>query len=122
MPNSEGRYSKLEVQHSGLPVYIPRSGRWTSKPYRLAVLMSKSRCSHFGVPVKTGESPVAFLYAANAGSGTRDLQHRYYPLFDRTEAMKGNNSARLYPHEVMLPEDSILNPKSVESTLELGGR
>lgn len=103
MPNKEGRYNKLEVQHSGLPVYIPRSRRWTSKPYRFAVLMSKNRCQHFGCPVKPDEFPAAFLFSSNAGAGTNDQRHRYYPLYDRTEAMSGNESARLYPHEIMQP-------------------
>lgn len=29
MSNRQGRYNKLEVERSGLPVYIPRSSRWT---------------------------------------------------------------------------------------------
>ncbi|SDF35759.1 hypothetical protein SAMN04488542_109120 [Fontibacillus panacisegetis] len=104
MSNRQGRYNKLEVERSGLPVYIPRSSRLTSKPYRFAVLMSKSRCQRFDLPVNRGESPAAFLYAANAGTGTNDLTHRYYPLFDRTEAMADDESARLYPHEIMQPD------------------
>jgi hypothetical protein len=104
MPNKEGRYNKLEVKRSGLPVYIPRSSRWTSKPYRFAVLMSKSRCQRFDLPVNRGESPAAFLYSASAGTGTNDLSHRYYPLYDRTEAMAANEAARLYPHEIMQPD------------------
>ncbi|MNO15502.1 hypothetical protein D3C76_51680 [compost metagenome] len=104
MPNKDGRYNKLEVERSGLPVYIPRSSRWTSKPYRFAVLLSKSRCQRFGHQVKRGDSPAAFLYAANAGAGTKDQTHRYYPLFDRTKAMADNESARLYPHEIMQPD------------------
>lgn len=104
MPNREGRYSKHEVQSSGLPIYIPRSSRWTNKPYRFAVLMSKNRCQHFGVPVQSNEFPAAFLFSASAGKGTHDQQHRYYPLYDRTADMEGNESARLYPHEIMQPD------------------
>ncbi|WP_044480467.1 hypothetical protein [Paenibacillus antibioticophila] len=104
MPNKEGRYNKLEVKRSGLPVYIPRSSRWTSKPYRFAVLLTRRRCQQFGVPVKQNEAPGAFLFSASAGAGTSDQQHRYYPLFDRTTDMAGNESARLYPHEIMKPD------------------
>lgn len=104
MPNKEGRYNKLEVKRSGLPVYIPRSSRWTNKPYRFAVLMTKKRCQHFGVSIKQDETPAAFLFSSNAGAGTSDQQHRYYPLYDRTEAMAANEAARLYPHEIMQPD------------------
>jgi len=79
MPNKEGRHNKLEVKRSGLPVYIPRSSRWTSKPYRFAVLLTRRRCQQFGVPVKQNEAPGAFLFSASAGVGTSDQQHRYYP-------------------------------------------
>jgi hypothetical protein len=86
MPNEQGRYSGIEIAALSLPVYIPRSNRWTKQPYPLAVLLSRSRCEHFGVPILSNgvESPSAFLYAANAGSGTNDLSHRYVPLYDRT--------------------------------------
>lgn len=106
MPNNEGRYSKSEVIEIGLPVYIPCSKRWTSKPYPFAVLLSKPRCQQLRVPVPGSghESPSAFLYSANAGKGTSDRKHRYIPLYDRTEAMNGNETARLYPHEIMKPD------------------
>lgn len=86
MPNKEGRYSSTEVAALGLPIYIPSSKRWTKKPYKLAVLLSKSRCKEFEVPILSNglEKPSAFLYAANAGMGTPDKSHRYVPLYDRT--------------------------------------
>ncbi len=86
MPNKYGRYNGMEIAALDLPVYIPRSDRWTKTPYKMAVLLSKSRCAKFGVPILGNglEKPSAFLYAANAGSGTSDLGHRYVPLYDRT--------------------------------------
>jgi hypothetical protein len=86
MPNKDGRYSSTEIAALALPIYIPSSKRWTKKPFKLAVLLSTSRCLHFGVPILSNgaEAPSAFLYAANAGKGTNDLLHRYVPLYDRT--------------------------------------
>lgn len=103
MPNKEGRYSKMEVVNSELPVYIPRSRRWTSKPYPFAILMSKYRAKYFNVSVNPHAKPAAFLYAASAGKGTNDQQHRYVPLFNMTKEMTGKD-ARLFPHEVMQPD------------------
>ncbi|WP_281885632.1 hypothetical protein [Paenibacillus sp. YYML68] len=87
MPNANGRFTKEEVQATGLPVYIPRSKSWTHTPYPFAVLISKTRCGKFGVPIlrNGAELPSAFLYQANAGAGTGDLLHRYTPLYDRTD-------------------------------------
>lgn len=87
MPNKEGRYSGIEVAATGLPVYIPSSKRWNKEPYKLAVLLSRSRCKYFEVPILIdgAELPSAFLYSANAGMGTNDLGHRYVPLYDRTD-------------------------------------
>jgi hypothetical protein len=102
MPNEQGRYNSTEMIATGLPVYIPSSKRWTKKPYPLAVLISRSRCTHFGAPVREQEPPAAFLYAANAGQGTGDLNHRYVPLFDRTEAFKnGIDIDKLIDREIM---------------------
>ncbi|RXZ84606.1 hypothetical protein EBB07_00900 [Paenibacillaceae bacterium] len=102
MPNAQGRYTKAEVVASGLPYYIPASKRWTSKPYRFAVLLPESRCDRFRVPItRNREKPSAFLYSASAGTGTNDKRHRYIPLYDRTDAMQAVADARLYPHEIM---------------------
>ncbi|ETT32153.1 MULTISPECIES: hypothetical protein [unclassified Paenibacillus] len=103
MPNDAGRYSKEEVIASGLPYYIPKSKRWTHTPYPFAILISKSRCERFGMPILGSgrEKPSAFLYSASAGTGTDDKKHRYIPLYDRTSALSGDESIRLYPHEIM---------------------
>jgi hypothetical protein len=90
MPNEKGWYTKEEVLETGLPYYIPRSDKWTSEPYPFAVLLTKSRCKQLGMPIlRSGnEKPSAFKYAANAGSGTGDLNHRYVPLYDRTDVFE----------------------------------
>ncbi|WP_212958262.1 hypothetical protein [Paenibacillus albilobatus] len=106
MSNDNGRYTKAEVLATGLPYYIPKSNRWTQKPYSLAVLLSASRCERFWLPVlREHEQPSAFLYSASAGRGTGDLKHRYIPLYDRTAALSGDDSIRLYPHEIMKKGD-----------------
>lgn len=101
MPNKQGRYTKEEVICSGLPYFIPRSGRWTSMPYDYAILLSPSRCARFKVPIGKEELPSAFLFCALAGSGTDDQTHRYVPLYDRTEQLRNNNTIRLFPREIM---------------------
>jgi hypothetical protein len=109
VPNKEGRYSGVEVAATGLPVYIPSSKRWTKKPYKFAVLLSRTRCNKFGIPaLRDGaEKPSAFLYSANAGSGTGDLQHRYVPLFDRTDVfVREIGLDQLIDREIMRGVDS----------------
>ncbi|WCF11586.1 hypothetical protein NDS46_30020 (plasmid) [Paenibacillus thiaminolyticus] len=105
MPNEKGWYSKEEVLETGLPYYIPASKRWTKEPYEFAVLLTKSRCKEFGVPIlRNGhEKPSAFRYAAAAGTGTDDKTHRYFPLYDRTDVFKSGelDSKDLYEHEIM---------------------
>lgn len=108
MPNKEGRYSGTEVATTGLPVYIPSSGRWSKKPYKFAVLLSRTRCKHFDVPIlKEGaEAPSAFLYAANAGSGTNDKSHRYVPLYDRTDVFLNEIGLdKLIDREIMMDDN-----------------
>ena len=105
MPNEKGWYSKNEVLETGLPYYIPASKRWTHEPYPFAVLLTKSRCREFGIPILSSgnEKPSAFRYAAAAGTGTDDKTHRYYPLYDRTSVfVSGELSMNLlYEHEIM---------------------
>lgn len=106
MPNEKGWYNKEEVLATGLPYYIPRSGRWTHEPYDFAVLLTKSRCKGFGIPIlcKMGyEAPSAFRYAAAAGTGTDDKLHRYIPLYDRTDVFEHGeiSMSKLYDHEIM---------------------
>ncbi|WP_144940153.1 hypothetical protein [Paenibacillus sp. 32O-W] len=86
MPNEKGWHTKSEVLETGLPYYIPRSKRWTYTPYPFAVLLSKSRCKELGIPILSSgrEKPSAFRYAAAAGTGSGDNQHRFIPLYDRT--------------------------------------
>lgn len=102
MPNKDGRYNKVEVLESGLPYFIPRSNRWEGKQYLFAVLLSKTRCKELGVPILSNglERPSAFLFSANAGTGTNDKTHRYVPLYDRTEAYNEIKD-KLYPREIM---------------------
>lgn len=101
MPNEQRRYNRQEVIESGLPYFIPRTGKWNGKVYPFAVLLSKTRCKELGVPIMVnGEQPSAFLYAANAGSGTGDKQHRYYALYDRTDSYAEIKS-KLHPREIM---------------------
>jgi hypothetical protein len=90
VPNDKGWYTKEEVLASGLPYYIPRSDKWTSEPYPFAVLLTKSRCKQLGMPIlRSGnEKPSAFKYIANGGAGTGDLNHRYAPLYDRTDVFE----------------------------------
>lgn len=82
MPNDAGRYSKEEVIASGLPYYIPKSKRWTHTPYPFAILISKSRCERFGMPILGSgrEKPSAFLYSASAGTGpmTKSIDTFHY--------------------------------------------
>jgi hypothetical protein len=104
VPNKEGRYNREEAYGSGLPIYIPNSKRWTHTPYEFAVLISRSRCNHFGVPALSDgkEKPSALLYAANAGMGTNDLKHRYVPLYDRTSVFVNEIGLKeLIPREIM---------------------
>jgi hypothetical protein len=105
MPNDKGWYTKQEVLDTGLPYYIPMSNRWTSHPYSNAVLLTKSRCNEFGIPILSNghEKPSAFRYAASAGTGTDDKKHKYIPLYDRTEVFDAGELSRdvLYPHEIM---------------------
>lgn len=116
MPNERGFYTKEEVLATGLPYYIPASKRWTSTPYEFAVLLSKTRCKEFRMPVMgngvikedgSGEYPSAFRYAAAAGTGTDDKTHRYIPLYDRTDVWKSGEISldKLYEHEIMRKED-----------------
>lgn len=101
MPNTQGRFNRQEVLESGLPYFIPRTGQWNGKTYPFAVLLSKTRCKELGVPImEKGEQPSAFLYAANAGSGSNDNQHRYYALYDRTDAYPEIKD-KLHPREIM---------------------
>lgn len=105
MPNAKGWYTKEEVLATGLPYYIPKSKRWTSKPYPFAVLLSKSRCKELGIPILSSgrEKPSAFRYAAAAGAGSGDNQHRYIPLYDRTDVFDTGKLSMhiLFDHEVM---------------------
>lgn len=105
MPNKNGWYSKEEVIDTRLPYYIPSSKRWTHEPYEFAILLTKSRSKEFGVPILSNdhEKPSAFRYAAAAGTGTDDKIHRYFPLYDRTEAFTSGNLDEkiLYQHEIM---------------------
>lgn len=110
MPNKEGRYNRTEVIDSGLPYWVNPARGWTHKPYPFAVLITKSRCKEFGVPILSNghEKPSAFRYAAAAGTGTGDNQHRYYALYDRTEAFLAGaiDKNKLFPFEIM-EEQSI---------------
>ncbi|MEI7028390.1 hypothetical protein [Paenibacillus sp. y28] len=105
MPNEKGWYSKAEVLETGLPYYIPSSKRWTQEPYPFAVLLTKTRCQDFGIPIlpQGRELPSAFRYAAAAGTGTDDKTHRYYPLYDRTDVFKSGELAMelLNKYEIM---------------------
>lgn len=103
MPNSQGRYTREEAYETGLPIYITTTKRWTETPYPFAVLLSKSRCKKLGVPILSNghEKPSAFLYAPNAGIGTGDLQHRYIPLYDRTDAVDEIGLNNLFDREIM---------------------
>lgn len=112
MPNENGWYNKAEVLETGLPYYIPASKRWTSEPYPFAVLLTKSRCKEFGVPILPSgrEKPCAFRYSSPKGL--------YYPLYDRTSVfLSGELSIdHLYDHEIMgmLPARNgreLINPK-----------
>lgn len=102
MPNKQGRYNKAEVLDSGLPYYIPRSNRWEGQTYPFAILLTKTRCKKLGVPILSNglEGPSAFLFSANAGTGTDDKKHRYIPLYDRTDAYYEIKD-KLYPREIM---------------------
>jgi len=105
MPNDKGWYTKAEVEETGLPYYIPRSKRWTHKPYPFAVLLSKSRCKELGIPILSSgrEKPSAFRYAAAAGTGSGDNQHRFIPLYDRTDVYEAGEISleELFDYEVM---------------------
>lgn len=105
MPNEKGWYTKEEVIETGLPYYIGASKRWTDERYGFAVLLTKSRCKEFGIPILTNgfEAPSAFRYAAAAGTGSGDSKHRYFPLYDRTSVFESGelDMKLLYEHEIM---------------------
>jgi hypothetical protein len=105
MPNEKGWYTKEEVAETGLPYYISTSKRWTDERYGFAVLLTKSRCKEFGIPIlrNGNERPSAFRYAAAAGTGTGDNKHRYYPLYDRTSVFENGELQmdQLFAHEMM---------------------
>ncbi|MEK8128382.1 hypothetical protein WMW72_10750 [Paenibacillus filicis] len=111
MPNNKGWYNKQEVLDTGLPYWINANRGWTQQPYPFAVLLTKSRCKEFGVPILSSgnEKPSAFRYAAAAGTGTGDNKHRYYPLYDRTDVYEVGEITKeqLFRHEVMgdFPEE-----------------
>lgn len=102
VPNKEGRYNRQEVINSGLPYFIPRSSQWNGNIYPFAVLLSKTRCKELKAPILDNghEKPSAFIYAANAGRGTDDLNHRYIALYDRTDAYEEIKD-KLFPREIM---------------------
>jgi hypothetical protein len=108
MPNEKGWYTKEEVANTGLPYYIPTSERWTETPYEFAVLLTKSRCREFGIPIlgNGAERPSAFLYNPLAGRGTNDKTHRYVPLYDRSSVFETGeiDMDRLYKREFMRKE------------------
>lgn len=110
MPNAKGWFTKEEAVKTGLPYFIPSSRRWTSRPYEFAVLLSKSRCEHFGKAIADGEDPVAFRYNSSAGiGGSRDEKSfRYVPLYDRTQFFQENglDVKNLFPYELMKLEVS----------------
>lgn len=97
MPNDKGWYTKEEVIETGLPYYIPTTQRWTDERYGFSVLLTKSRCKEFGVPILQNgqEKPSAFRYAA--------AKHQYFPLYDRTDVFVAGELKLdiLYPHEIM---------------------
>lgn len=104
MPNEKGWYTKEEVLETGLPYYIPASKRWTDERYGYSVLLTKSRCKEFGIPIMQNgqEHPVAFRYGAAAGTGTNDKMHRYFPLYDRTSVFeKEISKSLLFEQEIM---------------------
>lgn len=105
MPNEKGWFTKEEVLETGLPYYIPASERWTHEPYDYAVLLTKSRCKEFGIPILSNgmEKPSAFRYAAAAGTGTSDKLHRYFPLYDRTDVFTSGEISfnKLFKGETM---------------------
>lgn len=105
MPNKKGWHNKEEVLETGLPYYINDSKGWSESPYDYAVLLTKSRCKEFGIPILSSgsERPSAFRYAAAAGTGTGDNSHRYYPLYDRTDIFKAGeiDMKLLFAHEIM---------------------
>ncbi len=119
MPNEKGWYTKEEVLESGLPYYIPASSRWTAEPYDYAVLLTKSRCKEFGIPILSNglERPSAFRYGAAAGTGTGDSTHRYFPLYDRTSVFTSGEIAfnKLFKGETM--SIAINEVKSKEKTI-----
>lgn len=76
MPD-KGYYSRLEVDSWGLPFWT--GSRWIGEFSDMCVLLTKSRCKHFGFSIEDGEQPVAFRYTTN-GPGT----YKYTPVYDRT--------------------------------------
>lgn len=104
MPNKKGWYTIDEVKQTGLPYYITTSKRWTKEPF-FAVLLSKTRCKEFGVPILPNghEKPSAFRYCGLCGMGTDDQKHRFIPLYDRTSLFLSGelDLKRLFDHEIM---------------------
>ncbi|MNC45171.1 hypothetical protein D3C75_941190 [compost metagenome] len=110
MPDKRGWMQKKEAEESGLPIYYPAGkGRWTKKPYTIAVLLTRTRCQQLGVPAMSpdSESPSALLYKALSGSKVDD-RYRYVPLYDRTEAYPLIKN-QLNPSEIMeSPDNDVL--------------
>jgi len=100
LPNEIGWYTKDEVQATGLPYWITASKRWTHAPYDFAILLSRSRCKELGAPILSNgyEHPIAFRYASAAQG-----QHRYIPLYDRTDLYWNlvSEGIHLYDYEQM---------------------
>jgi len=89
MPNEQGWLTKDEATATGLPIFIKTSsqkpGWWTHKPYRHAVLLTKTRCTQLKMPTLDSgrEAAVAYRYAQGAASS-----YRYVPLYDRTSVFE----------------------------------
>lgn len=72
----QGYYSRQEVEATSCPFWT--GSRWIGDFPDICVLLTKTRCKHFGFPVADDEQPVAFRYTTN-GPGT----HKYTPVYDR---------------------------------------
>lgn len=71
-------YTRAEVEFFGKPFFTGK--RWLNVNHETyTVLLTRSRCRHFGYPVEEDEVAAAYRYAVH---GPAD--RKYVPVFDRS--------------------------------------
>ena len=72
-------YTRQEVEFFGKPFYTGH--RWIGfEDNKFRILLTRSRCKHFGFPVGENEEATAYRYTIE---GT--AERKYVPIYDRTK-------------------------------------